>query len=167
MPRFQRYDHAPRFEMTPLLDVIFLLLTFFIYSQVLMVRPYVLPVSLPTAGTAEAAEPIRVVGITLDAGGAVYVNEQPTSFAALEARLAELRDAERQTQVFVAVEDAPAADAVDRSVQLIRLMDLLREHGIEEYGLVVSPGGEGPRAGGPGAEGADTDASNAGGDGGR
>jgi len=31
-------DWAPRIEMTPLLDVVFLLLTFFIFSLVLMVR---------------------------------------------------------------------------------------------------------------------------------
>jgi biopolymer transport protein ExbD len=38
----------PRFELAPLLDVIFLLLTFFLYSQVLLTRVDILPINLPT-----------------------------------------------------------------------------------------------------------------------
>ena len=37
MQVIRRNDHAARIEMLPLIDVIFLLLTFFIYSMVLMV----------------------------------------------------------------------------------------------------------------------------------
>src|SRR5690606_8300025 len=47
----RRHDLAPRMEMIPLIDVIFLLLTFFIYSLALMVQAQVLPVALPPITT--------------------------------------------------------------------------------------------------------------------
>ena len=34
----RRHDHTPRVEMMPLIDVVFLLLTFFIYAMVVMVE---------------------------------------------------------------------------------------------------------------------------------
>ena len=39
--------HEPRLEMTPLLDVVFLLLTFFAFSMLVMVRADVVDVDLP------------------------------------------------------------------------------------------------------------------------
>ena len=46
MRPLRRTDHDTRVEMMPLIDVGFLLLTFFIYAMVLMVRAEVLPVPL-------------------------------------------------------------------------------------------------------------------------
>ena len=51
MRSIRRHDLAPRVEMMPLIDVVFLLLTFFIYSFVMMVRAEVLPVVLTPLGT--------------------------------------------------------------------------------------------------------------------
>ena len=42
----RRTDHEARVEIMPLIDVIFLLLTFFIYAMVLMVRAALLPVEM-------------------------------------------------------------------------------------------------------------------------
>jgi len=141
--RLRRSHHEARFELTPLLDVIFLLLTFFIYSQVLLIRPYILPVALPQVTAGRTAEPAKVWGVTLDRTGELYLNEKPTSFAALEQRLAEIADrpADQQPRIYVAVEDIPPGDSapVDRGPMLIKLMDKLRAQGIDEYGLVVKP----------------------------
>ena len=46
MRPLRRSEHETRVEMMPLIDVVFLLLTFFIYAMVLMVRAEVLPVPL-------------------------------------------------------------------------------------------------------------------------
>ena len=46
MLTIRRTDHEMRIEIMPLIDVIFLLLTFFIYAMVLMVRAELLPVEM-------------------------------------------------------------------------------------------------------------------------
>lgn len=65
--------------MAPLLDVVFLLLTFFIFSVVLMERaPKLLGIELPSLD--QAAQPPQradIIAITIDAEGLISVNAQP------------------------------------------------------------------------------------------
>ncbi len=150
----RRPSHEARLELTPLLDVIFLLLTFFIYSQVLLIRPYILPVALPQVTAGQTAEPAEVWGVTLDRRGKLYLNEQPTTLVTLTQRLAELgeQSPNDRPRIYVAVEDVPPGQpaGVDRGLMLIQLMDKLRAQGIDEYGLVVKPS-PGANTGAPGA----------------
>ncbi|MHB1155528.1 MAG: ExbD/TolR family protein [Phycisphaerales bacterium] len=133
---FRRSTNEARLEMTPLLDVIFLLLTFFIYSQLLLSKTNVLPVSLPTVTTGAKAEKAEVIGITLDRHGALYLNEKPISMKELNDKLGGMTDHGKK-KVLVAVEDAPSN--VDRVMQLISLTDLLRRSGFAEFSLAVKP----------------------------
>jgi len=70
MRALRRPDHAPRLEMMPLIDVIFLLLTFFIYQMVVMRPVDTLGVELaPVAGGGRAVGDHRwVVRRTLTLG---------------------------------------------------------------------------------------------------
>ena len=84
--QLRRSDHSPRMELTPLIDVIFLLLTFFIYNLIVSVQAQVLNImkdlqrqrpdlrrggfsdlSRPSAVVDRLGEPFRdpVVGIGL------------------------------------------------------------------------------------------------------
>jgi biopolymer transport protein ExbD len=47
----REFTRRPRIEMIPLIDVVFLLLVFFIYSMLSMTIHRGLPVNLPTAST--------------------------------------------------------------------------------------------------------------------
>ncbi|MFA7235502.1 MAG: biopolymer transporter ExbD [Phycisphaeraceae bacterium] len=133
---FRRSTNEARLEMTPLLDVIFLLLTFFIYSQLLLSKTNILPVSLPTVTTGAKSEKADVIGITLDRRGALYLNEKPISMKELNDKLGGMTDHGKK-KVLVAVEDAPSN--VDRVMQLISLTDLLRRSGFAEFNLAVKP----------------------------
>ena len=53
MLRIRRNTHDFRIEIMPLIDVIFLLLTFFIYAMVLMVRAELLPVEMHAFASGE------------------------------------------------------------------------------------------------------------------
>lgn len=142
MIRLRRSSLEPRLEMTPLLDVIFLLLTFFIYSQVLMTRPYTLPVKLPTLATGAVAKPTDVWGITLDAEGRVYLNEKPIAMADLRDRLREVGVQPDRPAIFLAMADETGR--TDRLPTFVQLMDLIRAAGIDEYNIVAQPPGNGP-----------------------
>ena len=137
-------------EMAPLLDVIFLLLTFFIYSFVLTVRAEVLPVNLPSLSAGQAAADREIAGITIGRGGGVFLNRKPITRRGLERRLAEWADRPEPPAIFLALDTE--AGGVDRGPILIDLIDTLRRLGIEEFQIVGRPG---PNGGGRSPEGED------------
>jgi len=63
-----------RIELIPLVDIIFLLLVFFIYSMLSMAVYRGIPVVLPEAQTVEAAKE-QAVFITIDKRGRVFVDK--------------------------------------------------------------------------------------------
>lgn len=146
MIRFRRTSPEVRFEMTPLIDVIFLLLTFFIFALVLMVRANVLDVALPEVGSGPAAGGTTVT-IAINKANLLFVDGEPVD-----------RDALVET-VRAAMADQPgarlviAADRASASGALIGLADLLSREGLGEFSIIgVEPGteqGGAPAGGGP------------------
>ena len=67
---------SARIELIPLVDIIFLLLVFFIYSMLSMAVYRGIPVTLPKAQAVEAANE-RAVFITIDKTGQVFVDKTP------------------------------------------------------------------------------------------
>jgi biopolymer transport protein ExbD len=133
----RRTSNEPRLELMPLLDVIFLLLTFFIYSQAIMIRAHVLPVKLPMLSTGQPAEVKRIVGITVNSAGHVFLDQQRVPLAALGPQLAGLAKEADPPRVFLAIEDKPGN--VDRGPMLVKLMEMIRAAGIDQFSLVGSP----------------------------
>jgi biopolymer transport protein ExbD len=78
-----------RIEMLPLIDIVFLLLVFFIYAMLSMAVHRGLSVELPVSATAELdKERILSVTVKYRAGGAEYfVDEEPVALSALAAFL--------------------------------------------------------------------------------
>jgi len=74
-----RRAEPPHVDITPLIDVVFLMLIFFMVSTTFDKQTQ-LKVDLPEAGTPEVAEEIepKKVDITIDAKGNFYVNDKPT-----------------------------------------------------------------------------------------
>ncbi|MFW6060672.1 MAG: ExbD/TolR family protein [Phycisphaeraceae bacterium] len=141
MYRVRRHDLSPRVELLPMIDVIFLLLTFFIYSMVVLVRPQLLPVQLVPVGEGESAEPGQVQAITLDGQGRLHLNREPVTAAALDERLRAWARQESPPRLFLAVEQNPGASAatIDRAPMLIRLIERVRSAGIEDFAVVGPP----------------------------
>lgn len=136
MRTIRRHDLAPRVELLPLLDVIFLLLTFFIYSLIVMVRAEVLPVTLTTLNTGGSAKAKKVQAITIDRDGKLYLNRQPIEQRELNQKLADLaRDPERAT-LYLALE---SRGNTDRGPLLIDLIERVRAAGIEDFAIVGQP----------------------------
>ena len=79
-----------RVEMLPLIDVVFLLLVFFIYAMVSMVVHRGIKVDLPQAGTA-AMERDDFISITLDAENRLFLNAEPIEPELVAAKVVALR----------------------------------------------------------------------------
>lgn len=127
-----------------MIDVIFLLLTFFIYSMVVMVRPQLLPVQFVPVGTGDPAEPGEVQAVTLDASGQLHLNREPIAFAYLEATLRQWAELDRPPRLFLAIEEGegvPGEAVIDRGPLLIELIEIVRSAGIEDFAVVGPPRG--------------------------
>jgi biopolymer transport protein ExbD len=145
MRAIRRHDLSPRVEIMPLIDVIFLLLTFFIYSLVTMVHAEILPVQLQTLSTGEAATPASIVAVTIDVHGRLYLNRALIDEDRLDERLNVIAQLEDTPKLFLALEDigSPSIDGstgqaviVDRGPLLIGLIERVRRAGIEDFNIV-------------------------------
>ena len=138
--------------MMPLLDVIFLLLTFFIYALVTMVEAQVVPLNLTTLTTGEAAEPSDFAAVTIDRSGQLYFNREPVSEATLDEKLTKIAESPDPPRLLLAMEtprgEPAGADAepvpathplVDRGPMLIDLFERVRQAGVQNVAFVGQP----------------------------
>ena len=67
---------SPRIEMLPLIDVVFLLLVFFIYAMLSMAVHRGLPVVLPSSSTAKIDKKL-VLSVSIKTDGTIYIDKHP------------------------------------------------------------------------------------------
>ena len=121
----------PRIEMLPLIDIVFLLLVFFIYAMLSMAVHRSLPVVLPTSSTAEV-DTEQSLAVTVRPGGEIFIEKAQLSLAELQFLLREKNQApagERPLQVDL---------FADRNVsyqELYRVLDTIRTAGIDDVSL--------------------------------
>ncbi|MEQ9455153.1 MAG: biopolymer transporter ExbD [Phycisphaeraceae bacterium] len=139
-------DLSPRVELVPLIDVVFLLLTFFIYSMTVMVRAELLPVELTSLEQGTAAEIPPSLAITLDNAGDLYIDREPSTLAELAMTITTRQAAEPGLRVYIAMEDTSDEQSgtvvqapVDRGPLLIKVIEQLRAAGVEDVAVVGNP----------------------------
>ncbi len=133
MRRERRTMPEVRIEMTPMIDVVFLLLTFFIFAMLVMVRAQVLDVTLPTLGSGQPAEERAAVTVTIDAAGGVFVNAE---LVGMEGLIEAVRTGlEEQPDAALNI----AADTASSSGDLLGVIDLLSKNGFGAFQLFGSP----------------------------
>ena len=91
------------FSLASLTDIVLLLLIFFLLTSS-FVTQYGLRVNLPDVSAAAPLE-VQYVAVTVDANGALFVDETPTTADSLTATIASLRD-EREALAVYADKDA-------------------------------------------------------------
>jgi len=127
MFRIRRTAHEPRIELAPLIDVMLFLLTFFIYSVMMMERVDLVPMEMRTYRSGQAATPAPAATISVDLDGRLYLDRTPVSLEALAAELARMRDDAPDLVVYLALADGESS--VDRSALLLDVWDRLQPGG--------------------------------------
>lgn len=117
-----------RIEMLPLIDIVFLLLVFFIYTMLSMAVHRSLPVSLPSSSSA-ALDRQQILSITVDANGIVSVEKEVVTYEALLPLLQQRKNEDAIKAV------ALYADRNLRYQELFRVLDILKEVGLEQVAL--------------------------------
>ena len=142
-----KIDHKsiapPRIEMLPLIDIVFLLLVFFIYAMLSMAVHYGQPVDLP-ASESTTLEPQEAVSITMQAAVGdilLFVDEEPVSLDFLSKYL---RSVQEKRPDFKKIGVRIFADKTVSYQQLFQVLDRVKEAGLTRISLQAEPDTGGP-----------------------
>ena len=119
-------------EMTPLVDVVFLMLIFFMVSTSFTVSNSLkleLPTSKATAQDTQANE----VLISIDASGQLYVQEEAVADGDLRRRILNVSKGDPNMRVVL------RADADTRHKRVVYAMDTIRELGMGKLAIATVP----------------------------
>jgi biopolymer transport protein ExbD len=117
-----------RIEMLPLIDIVFLLLVFFIYAMLSMAVHRGLPVELPMSTTAEIDKKL-ILSVTVKADGSIYLDTEPVALADLTRILISKADKAHEPGVLV------FADRALPYQKIYNVLDKIRQAGLSRISL--------------------------------
>jgi biopolymer transport protein ExbD len=117
-----------RIEMIPLIDIVFLLLVFFIYAMLSMAVHHALPVLLPTSATAKIDKEL-LLSVTVKSDGTVYVDKEQVGFNDLTSVLRTKSAANENVGILL------FADRTLSFQNLFRVLDQIKMAGINRISL--------------------------------
>lgn len=119
---FAEPDALPRLELTPIIDMVFLLLVFFLVASTLSQTEREMQIALPEA---QSAGPIslalREIVINVRADGAIVVGGRDISADELRALLAERIAANPDQKVTIRGDQAASYQSVAAALDLVKL----------------------------------------------
>lgn len=133
MRRRRRERGVPEMMISPMIDMMFLLLVFFIVSTMYMNESHVLPVSLPRAEHAEQAAKTPAE-VTVMADGRLFLEDREVSMETLLAAAEQSALTEPDFRVVL------RADGDAAYSRVIAVMDALRGAGVTRFGLAAERG---------------------------
>jgi biopolymer transport protein ExbD len=122
-----------RFESTAMSDIIFLLLIFFLLSSSFIMQVGT-QIELPKEAKPQSLEKNHVL-VTIEADGAVFVNEEPVSMNDLSGRIGELLEGDPERAVIVRGDEAVS---LGRTVEV---MDVAKRMGARKLAIATQPTG--------------------------
>ncbi len=131
--RKNRRGVLPSFQMTSMMDIIFLMLFFFITTSIFSQWEYEIDISLPSAQSGKV--PDRLPGeiiINIAQDGRVSVNQQDLTLDALRTRL------DRLARYFPGQPVVLRADKATRYEDLIKVVDTCRKADIWNFSMATS-----------------------------
>ncbi|MEL6185739.1 MAG: biopolymer transporter ExbD [Myxococcota bacterium] len=124
-------DLEQEVDMTPMLDIVFILLIFFIVTST-FVKESGIEVNKPGAVTAERKERASIL-VAIDADNRVWVDKRKVDVRAVRAHIERLRAENPQGGVVI------QADEESKNKLLVKVMDAARQAGVEDIALAADP----------------------------
>ena len=138
-----RRGALPRLDVLPLLDVVFLLLTYFIYAMAVLVRVEALPVGVAGVAGAGGPAPTPDHVLTLGTDGGLRYNGEPLAADAVAGVARRLAADPAEPTLYVALEvEAREGDggmATDRGPGIWSLLQVFQREGLGRVALVGPP----------------------------
>ncbi|MCF6148878.1 MAG: biopolymer transporter ExbD [Candidatus Kuenenia sp.] len=119
-----------RIEMIPLIDIVFLLLVFFIYAMLSMTIQRGINVNVPQAHTGTVHHE-DYLSISINSENEIFLNKEKVEISELPRKVKERREQIPDQKIFV------NGDEKANLGTAIEVLDVLQAHGIEEIHFVT------------------------------
>ena len=129
---------AEQLDLTPMIDVVFQLLIFFMVTAVFAITPG-LDIKLPEAETAQAPDKENLF-IVVDQDGNMKLNHKSVTFANLKDELVSKRAILDNTTAIIIQGDERATHG-----QIVNIMDIAREVGLLDQVIATEPSRRGAK----------------------
>ena len=134
--KFRRQRREPtRVDVTPLIDIIFQLVLFFMVSTTFVTSPGI-NVDLPRSSTEAVLNQEEDLHIWMTDAGVVYLDKQPVDFDALKSILEQRATSDPTTRIII------EADTKVEHGLVVGVMDLARSIGLERLAIATDPKSE-------------------------
>ncbi len=134
--RFQtRNRDDVQLDVTPLVDVVFLLLIFFMLSTTLSVNPGI-KVDLPKASAQQVKRKKATVRVAIEASGRIYADGKKTSLKKLDGIFSVLAKKDPDTLVII------EADKKVYHGVVVKVMDAAKTSGLNKLAIATEPKGK-------------------------
>ena len=121
-------DRKARIEMLPLIDIVFLLLVFFIYAMLSMAVHRGISVTLPSSSVADIDKK-PVLSISITKTGDIYVDKQRVPLEDLDETLMKISKSDKKAGVLL------FADHNLNYQKLFKVLDQIRRAGLSSISL--------------------------------
>jgi len=126
-------DPPVQINIVPMIDVIFVVLTFFILSSVFLTRMEGLPVNLPGAATSESQLDQHTLVLSITATGDLQLGNEPATLSTLPEQVRARRIGNRSLLVIL------QADTNVSHGTVVAVMDALRAVGDIQIAIATDP----------------------------
>ena len=127
--RSNRVARPPRLMIIPMIDIIFFLMVFFLFSTLQMVYQKSMPVNLPVASSSHQEAP-KPVAITLMKDGTISIGDTMVDIEEIKPRVEQLADKA----------DTPVILRADENVEhgkVIKVMDEIKSAGVTKLSIAT------------------------------
>ena len=127
--RSNRVARTPRLMIIPMIDIIFFLMVFFLFSTLQMVYQKSMPVNLPVASSSHQEAP-KPVAITLMKDGTISIGDTVVSIEEIKPRVEQLADKA----------DTPVILRADENIEhgkVIKVMDEIKSAGVTKLSIAT------------------------------
>ena len=134
--RRKREMKSPEIMLSPMIDMIFLLLVFFIVSTMYMSEVKTIPIRLPQARHSENVSKSNF-NVSIKSDGTLYLDENPIEMDLLVQNAAAESKRDSSFSVIIRADD----DAPYKTI--FQLMDKMKGAGVTRFGLATDSGAGG------------------------
>lgn len=130
MSFLRKSNEEPRIDLTPMVDVVFLLLIFFMISTTFVESPGI-SIKLPESSAQTIEREPQEIKIYLSREGDIYHRDKQITLATFKSLLAEHQADAKNTTVLL------LADQESRHGKVVTLMDLARDAGFVKLAIAT------------------------------
>lgn len=127
--RSNRVARQPRLMIIPMIDIIFFLMVFFLFSTLQMVYQKSMPVNLPVASQNQQEVP-KPIAITITTDGTISIGDTVVQIGEVQSRVEQLAD-KSETPVIL------RADENVEHGKVIAVMDEVKKAGVTKLAIAT------------------------------